>query len=191
MKLKDLNLLSVGHTIQMTGAIYSGEGKTLLCFFPEESNDLPIDLLEMDRDDWTVFLRQADLLEAEILVKSKNGALTKAIVRKGQRQIDSNVSWRVYKRDGYKCQYCANDNIPLTVDHLVLWEVGGPSVEANLLSSCKKCNRKRGNTQYADWLQDEYYLRVSQNLDHSTRMHNESLVGTLDKIPRNPIVRSR
>jgi len=191
MKFSDLNLYSIGDTIQMSGAMYSGEGKTFLAFFPEDKNEFPIEPLEMGTDEWKQFLRQTDLLETEMLVKAKDGTLTKAIVRKSQRQIDASLSWRVFKRDQYRCRYCGNDNTPLTVDHLVCWEQGGPTTEDNLVACCKRCNKTRGNTSYADWLQHPHYVKVSANLDPGTRAANEALVGTLDKVRRLVNVRSR
>lgn len=198
MRLDEVNLLEFGHTIQMVGGVYAGKGKLYLTLFPDELGEVSpgatfrqgdgdvdeVVTLDMNLDDWTRFLQQTDLLETEILTKATDGKLAKAIVRKSQRQISQGVSWAVYKRDGYKCRYCAVDDVPLTVDHLVLWEEQGPSVPANLVSSCRKCNKTRGNAQYAAWLEHPYYKRVSRNLDAATRQANLALVGTLDAIPR-------
>lgn len=183
-KFEELNLLTIGNTIQIAGAIYQGEGKTYLCFFPEDKADLPIEVLEMNAENWQAFLRQTDILEAEILTKASDGTLAKAIVRKGQRQIDSNVSWKVFRRDKYRCRYCNADNLPLTVDHLVRWEEGGPSTEANLFSCCKKCNRVRGDHSYDHWLRHAYYLDVSKRLDAATREANVAIAATLHAVPR-------
>lgn len=206
MKLSELNLLSIGNTIQLAGAAFVGEGKLLLCLFPEDSGavysgqgqvlfddgeEKEVHVLDMDSDDWAKFLRQTDILEVEVLQKASDGKLAKAILRKSARQIEARVSWQVFKRDGYACRYCGRDDVPLTIDHLVLWEEGGPSIPTNLLSACKKCNKTRGNTQYADWLKDPYYLRVSSNLRPEVKADNEALVGTLDAIPRNTHQRSR
>src|ERR1043166_4967941 len=109
MRLGEVDLLKFGHTIQMAGAVYIGEGKVILALFPDEvgkTEGLPVETLDMDLDDWTQFLRQTDLLETEILTRSSDGTLAKAIVRKSQRQISQGVSWAVYKRDGYRCRYC-------------------------------------------------------------------------------------
>lgn len=194
MKLSDVDLLKVGHTIQMAGAVYAGEGRLFLAMLPEErgqllrdvlfENDagvLDVQTLDMDQDDWTRFLRQTDLLETEVQV---SGTVGKAIVRKSQRQISQGTSWVVYKRDGYRCRYCAADDVPLTVDHLVLWEEGGPSTKENLVSACRRCNKTRGNTQYADWLEHPYYRNVSRKLTPATREANRALVSTLGTIPR-------
>lgn len=182
-KLKDLSLLALGNTINLAGAIYTGEGKTFLAFFPEDRNDLPLEPLELDLEDWNALVRQTDLLETEVLTKASDGTLAKIIVRKSTRHIDNAVSWRVFKRDKYACRYCGNDNTPLTVDHLITWEDGGPTTEANLVSACKKCNKVRGNTPYAEWLKHPRYL--SSNLHPDVVRANSDLVATLDKIPRN------
>jgi hypothetical protein len=200
MKLDDVNLLQFGNTVQLVGAIWQGEGKTYLCMFPGEEvprgevrgvEFLDTSLLEMDADDWQRFLRQTDLMETEVLVQAKDGTTTKAILRKSARQIDQVVSWRVFRRDDYTCRYCGKDDAPLTVDHLVLWEEGGPSTEENMIAACKKCNRKRGNKQLAEWLTDPYFLRISEGLSASQRGALHALVPKLDSIPRMKHKRSR
>lgn len=193
MKLKELDLLKVGNTIQMAGAVFAGEGEVYLVMFPDEHghDTKAIVTLELDTTEWTAFLRQTDLLEVEILAKASDGTLAKAIVRKSQRQIDAAVSWRVFRRDEYRCRYCGRNDVPLTVDHLVRWEEGGPSIEANLLSACKKDNRTRGDMSYAQWLRSTHYKDLSKNLADHFRVDNEALLGTLDKIPRRVHVHSR
>lgn len=191
MKFSDLNLREVGHEIQMVGAIYAGAERAYLCVFPDEQLDVSAEPLEMDSAEWQLFLRQSDLLEVEVSEQSADGTIAKAIVRKSQRQIDQNVSWTVYRRDRYRCRYCARADVPLTVDHLVQWEEGGPSTVENLLASCKKCNRVRGNLAYAAWLSHAYYRRMSQQLDAETRQANEDVAATLDAVPRVAKIRSR
>ncbi len=203
MKLADLNILEVGHTIQLAGAIYADGRTVFLVPLPDAlTEDQELDLygwtathglehLDMDQEDWQRFIRQTDLLETEILnAAGDNGKLVKAIVRKSARQISQGVSWAVYRRDGYECRYCGRDEVPLTVDHLILWEEGGPSIEENLVASCRKCNKTRGNMQYGDWLESPYYKRVrkatSQNpgLSIQQRFANDALLSTLDGIER-------
>lgn len=203
-QLKDVNLLSFGNTIHLAGTVYLGECMVYLTMLPEyggvieptihggvvfaddkAGTDHAVDTLDLSREGWKTFMRQIDLMETEILeAAGEEGKLVKAIIRKSQRQISQDVSWRVFRRDGFKCRYCGADDCPLTVDHLVLWEEGGPTEEINLLASCKRCNNKRGNTQYAEWLQDPYYKRVSKNLSAETRQANEEIADTLDAIPR-------
>jgi len=204
--LSDLNILSIGNTIQMAGAVYVGDGKVYLAMFPDEAGDvsrgalfqsqgqgpdLPIEALTMTQDDWVKFIRQTDLLETEALARQADGTIQKAILRKSQRQIEQGVSWRVFKRDGYKCRYCGNDDTPLTVDHLVCWEAGGPSIVENLVAACRKCNKTRGDLTYEAWLQHQYYRKVSQNLDDAGRKANVALVETLANIPLHTHKKSR
>ncbi len=209
-RFSDIQLLSVGHSIQMAGAIYVGDGKAYLAFFPDEHLDLvakdvylkppalgaslddyvPVESLLMDSEEWQAFLRQTDLLETEVSIVA-NGTVEKAILRKSQRQIEQGVSWKVFKRDGYACRYCGNADVPLTVDHLVTWESGGPSTVANLVSACRKCNKVRSDTEYPAWLQHAFYQKVSQNLSEATRQANVKLVETLAQIPRLVHKRSR
>lgn len=206
--LKDIDLLKVGHTIQLAGAVYAGEGKAYLVMFPEESGCIDVqgsdevilrtnhhtyevESLELSQEEWKTFLRQTDLLETEVLAKAEDGKTTKAILRKSSRQIEQGVSWAVFRRDRYACRYCGADDVPLTVDHLVLWEVGGPSIEENLVSACRKCNKTRGNTEYAEWLHHPYYKKVSHYLTAHGRQLNIDLLPTLDSIPIRPHKRGR
>jgi len=185
-KFSDLNILDIGNTIQLTGAIWEGNGKCYLVFLPGDHNpDTTIEPLELTTDEWTQFVQQSDVLETEVLAKASDGTLAKIILRKSGRQIAQEVSWKVYHRDGYKCRYCgAGPGIPLTVDHLVLWEEGGPSIEGNLVAADKRCNRTRGNLPYDQWLEHPYYKKVSKNLTEEQREANRRLADTLGAIPK-------
>lgn len=189
----DLNILDIGNTIQITGAVWEGNGKAYLCMLPNEfHSESEIKMLELSSQDWEKFIKQTDLLETEVLAQASDGKLTKTIIRKSTRQIEQGISWKVFHRDGYKCRYCgAANGTPLTVDHLVLWEKLGPSTEENLISACRKCNKTRGNLEYLDWLNHEYYKRVSKNLSEEERKANEELLSTLVNIPRRVNERSR
>ena len=191
MDFKDFPLSSVGTSIQLVGGIWAGEGVTYLFQFPEYGHEYDTQVIEMSKDEWKALLRQSDLLETEVLSKCQDGKLYKAVVRKCQRNIDQQVSWNVFKRDQYSCRYCGRDNVPLTVDHLVLWEDGGPSTEENLVAACKKCNKTRGNMGYTDWIVYKYYMRVSENLSIQQRKANTDLISTLLGIERVINVRSK
>jgi len=89
------------------------------------------------------------------------------------------------------CPRCRRSLRASGVDHLICWEEGGPSTEANLVTSCKKCNRVRGNTPYEEWLKHPFYLREAAQLDEVTRARNEAVAMTLAGIVRHAQVRSR
>lgn len=182
-----------GHTIQLVGAIYGSAESTFLITFPHDrpDEDSKTYILDLSEDGWKKLIRQTDLLETEILAKDTEGKLVKTIIRKCTRQIEQGISWKVYKRDGYRCRYCGADDMPLTVDHLVLWEDGGPSIEENLVASCRKCNKTRGRTPYKEWLEHPYYKKVSKRLMPYERKHNKFILADLDKIPLRVHTRSR
>lgn len=193
LKLSDIELLKFGHTIQAVGAVYMGEGQAFLVLFPEsQDEDLPsMNRLDLSVEDWQKFLLQLDTLETEVTARASDGTIQKAIVRKSSRTIEGAVSWKVFRRDEYRCRYCGRNDVPLTVDHLVCWEEGGPSIEQNLVSSCKKCNKARGNTPFREWLKHPHYLKVSKALPANVREANERIVPTLEQIPRKNYISSR
>ena len=193
MKFSDIKLMDIGTTIQMVGAVYTASnGKGLYFPFPSangEGKD-PVHV-EMTLDDWKALLRQADHVETEVLGQHQDGELYKAIMRKSQRQVDSQVQWNVYRRDNFMCRYCSTEKLPLTVDHLVRWEDGGPTIEENLVAACRKCNKVRGDTAYAAWLRHPYYVEVSQKVSYAYQELNRRIADTLVNIPRTPVVKDR
>ena len=191
MKFSEFDLKNVGHEVQLVGGIWAGCGRAFLCYFPEYGAEFKPVALEMNGDDWKALLRQSDLVETEVLAKAQDGSIVKAVIRKCERNIEQGVQWAVFRRDGYACRYCGRSDVPLTVDHLVLWEDGGPSVESNLVAADKRCNKTRGRLSYASWLAHPYYQRVSQALTESQREVNRRLLETLAAIPRMTHVRSR
>lgn len=196
-ELSDYDIHDFGNEIQISGVVYSGKGEHLIAFFPGELDwdEQIVDMLfflNMDLDDWAKFIRQSDIMETEVLVKAKQGKLTKAILRKSSRQIDQRIAWKVYKRDNYTCRYCGVTGVPLTVDHLVLWENGGPTTEENLYTSCKKCNKTRGNIPYKEWMEDERYLtKAFKGVKATVLKENTLKILELDKIPRVYHIKSR
>lgn len=183
-KFSDLPLHTFGHSVQMAGALYVGDGKSYLFTFPDDAVEGEVERVDMTLDDWKALVQQTDMLDMELLVQQPDGSVKKAIYRKSERQIDQNVTWAVFRRDGYACRYCGKNDVPLTVDHLVLHHEGGPSVEANLLTACRKCNKVRGFIQYADWLKHPRYLEVSRSLSPQVREQNALVADTLGKIHR-------
>lgn len=193
MKFSDIKLTDIGTAIQMVGAVYAdGNGKGYYFAFPSTSGEgANPEHVEMTNEDWKVMLRQADVVEVEATVQAENGELQKAIVRKSQRQIDSQVSWNVFRRDNFMCRYCGTEKLSLTVDHLVRWEDGGPSIEENLVACCRKCNKVRGDTAYAAWLRHPYYLEKSRSVSGAYQQLNQRVADTLANIPRVHIKKGR
>ena len=191
MKFADLDLKSVGNEVQLVGGIWAGKGKAYLLYFPEYGEEFPAEVVELDHEDWKALLQQSDVVETEVLSKLEDGTLYKAVVRKCTRTVDQQVTWNCFRRDGFRCRYCGKDDVPLTIDHLVLWEDGGPTIEKNLLSACRKCNKTRGRMKYPQWLDSRYYREVSKGLSAEVRQANLDVSSTLDALPLVVNVRSR
>lgn len=148
-----------------------------------------LDLLNPSEEELSTIFNQLDTLN---ITTSQ-----KVILRKSQRNLDQKVAWKVYRRDGFKCVYCNEENEPLTVDHIILWEENGDSVPANLISSCKKCNHTRGNMPFEQWIESPYLLAKMNSIStHPADIQNmkTSLMLRYEKakaVPLRPTKRSR
>lgn len=173
LKLEDVPLYDLGNHIQIAGMVLQGKGKTYNIMFPDTKTQSP-SIISVNHDEWKKILFQLDTLET-LLFPGNPGA--KIVVRKTQRKIEQSVNWRVFHRDSYTCRYCAcNGGMkPLSVDHLVLWEDMGQSIEENLLTACTKCNVTRGNTRFLDWIETSYYLEKIKNFADPIQAHKYNL----------------
>lgn len=190
MELNDINILDFGNKIKMCGLIMSDEDKVYNLLLPSTKIDDIIDLefetLDMSVEEWLILFKQLDTVETECI---RDGQ--KIILRKSQQIIDNNIAWRVFRRDNFKCRYCAIDSVPMTYDHIITWESGGPTTEENGLTSCRKCNKHRGNLDYGSWLQHKYYLEKSKFLSDKIRQANLDILKTLNQIELVKNIKSR
>lgn len=179
IKLSDINLLDFGNEIQIAGIIWTGKGFSFTTQFPDKTETFEnLKSMPLTLEEWQKLLRQTDLLETEILANDGNG-IVKKIVRKTARQIDSYTQWSVWRRDNFACRYCGRDTVPLTVDHIDLWEEGGCSLTENMLSACKNCNKDRGRMKYDEWINSARYKNRSSNLTSEQRKANEDVIDDL------------
>lgn len=53
----------------------------------------------------------------------------------------------VYRRDGYRCQYCGErfSGADLTFDHVMPRSRGGETTWTNIATSCQPCNRRKNS----------------------------------------------
>lgn len=49
------------------------------------------------------------------------------------------------------CHYCARDDAPLTVDHVIPVSRGGSDDISNLVAACRSCNSKKNRRTPAEW----------------------------------------
>lgn len=179
-----------GNSIVMKGILYEDiEGNNIIVPLLKKSiNNTEPSLLSINKEEWDELLMQFD----KKFTEGTLGAQEKMVLQKGTRQIDSAISWNVFRRDNYACRYCGINFVPLTVDHIITWETGGATHEDNLLTSCRKCNRKRGNTPYEEWITSSYYLKKADKyLSNKIIKANELIVSKLDKLPRVTYIKSR
>lgn len=192
INFNDINLHDFGITIQTAGIVWTGKGHAFITQFPGKSEDVSnLKSMPMDLPSWETLLRQTDLLETEIFALDPSNRIVKAIYRRTQRSIDAFVQWKVFERDHYSCRYCGRTGIPLSVDHIILWEEGGPTIVDNLISACKPCNKNRGNIQYADWLKHPRYLQASSHLPESVKQANEAVLLMLPELEKKKVVHIR
>ncbi len=172
----DVNLYDFGNEIQIVGTVWTGKNKAFITLVPQKlDEDLSdLKLMPLSLDEWLTLLKQTDVLETEMLENDETG-LVKKLYRKSQRQIDAYVQWAVFQRDNYRCRYCGRTGIPLTVDHIDLYEAGGATIPDNLISACKSCNKERGKMEYAKWLESKQYKIRSAHLPQSIRTMNEAI----------------
>jgi len=160
-EFNELELLKIGNELEIVGVVYGDSNERIIILVPDESKVLPFTVMTPTLEEWQQIVRQSDLKEVELVGDSKD---KKIILRKSTRQIEQHVMWEVFRRDKYTCRYCGNNKVPLTIDHMVLWEEGGPSISVNLITSCKKCNNLRGSMQYEDWLESPEYMERQMEL---------------------------
>ena len=179
LQLADINLHDIGNEIQICGTLWSGLGKTFITLVPDKEIDLSnLEIMPLTLSEWETLLRQTDLLETEMLAKDPTGKIVKIIYRKSQRQIDSYLQWSCFKRDGYRCRYCYRE-VPLTVDHVDLYEEGGATIAENLISACRSCNKDRGRIPYDKWIVSASYFKKATNLPEEIIKQNLDLVKQL------------
>src|SRR5580765_4979881 len=124
-KFDQTQLLKYGDELEISGMLLGNGITSELILFPEASHT-PLTIIQPTHEEWKALLYQLDTLGVH--------DLNKVVLRKSQRNIEQTVSWNVFRRDNYTCQYCGRNDVPLTIDHLVLWEHMGDSCEDNLLS---------------------------------------------------------
>lgn len=56
----------------------------------------------------------------------------------------------IFRRDGYRCQYCGVEAHDLTLDHVVPRKASGSHTWTNLVSACRRCNRRKGGKTLAE-----------------------------------------
>lgn len=75
-----------------------------------------------------------------------------------QRRIHPLLRGAVLHRDDWTCRYCGGE--ALWVDHVAPRARGGPTVPANLVAACQRCNRTKGNRTPEEWRREQALARL-------------------------------
>ena len=69
-----------------------------------------------------------------------------------RKKLTQTQRFEVFKRDGFKCQYCGRSapEVILEVDHIIPVAEGGKNDIINLITACKDCNRGKGKRLLSD-----------------------------------------
>ena len=69
-----------------------------------------------------------------------------------RKAISKSTRFEVFKRDGFKCQYCGRSapEVILEIDHIVPVSQGGGNDLLNLITSCMDCNRGKSDRKLSD-----------------------------------------
>lgn len=69
-----------------------------------------------------------------------------------RQPLTKKTRFEVFKRDGFKCQYCGKTSadVILEVDHIKPVKESGTNEMINLITSCFDCNRGKGKIKLSD-----------------------------------------
>jgi 5-methylcytosine-specific restriction endonuclease McrA len=75
-----------------------------------------------------------------------------------QRRIHPLLRAAVLQRDDWTCRYCGGE--ATEVDHLDPRARGGATTPANLVGTCRPCNKAKGIRTPTEWWRDETHERL-------------------------------
>lgn len=182
--MREREIEKYGNELTISGVVMGNGTESEIIMFPgKEDTPQPQVTIYPNIDSMRKIIKQLDVIEIT--------GVEKTILRKSQRNMSRDVNWATFRRDKYKCRYCGNDHIALTVDHVVTWESLGDSVIDNLITSCGKCNRTRGNMEYPEWLESPFYQKISLNLTEEEKQDNIDAWDSAQSTELRPRKRSR
>lgn len=77
--------------------------------------------------------------------------------------IPKDLRWRIFQRDGFKCQYCGAQS-HLSIDHIVAESRGGTLDESNLLTACGSCNSAKGSKEYRAFKFSRFLAQTDESI---------------------------
>ena len=69
-----------------------------------------------------------------------------------RKSIAKSIRFEVFKRDGFRCQYCGSSapEVVLQIDHIIPVAEGGTNEIINLITSCVDCNSGKSSKMLSD-----------------------------------------
>lgn len=154
----------IGNTLQVAGIVFQGELTNYMLILPGYELGLITRSFQPTSAEWTAILHQSD--NPIVFQMDKTGVL-KPFIRKMQYAISGDVQQKIWVADGYKCMYCGRKmgEVTLSIDHFMPLELGGANDPSNFLSSCRKCNKRKGNMHPVEWC-DTIHRRYQDFMDY-------------------------
>ena len=111
-----------------------------------------ISVCSVERAFVLVFLNKAELVSENSLktMRTVTSHFRRPLVIRLNRYVQipfkkiSLTRQNIFKRDGFRCQYCGTRD-GLTLDHVLPRSKGGHDSWHNLITACQKCNTYKGN----------------------------------------------
>ena len=106
-----------------------------------------------DADTWFAFSAETPPSEGGRLIHTVNQSVrvpSVLLLRRYDRMLLREMKFNrqnLFERDGYRCQYCGNSFVAkeLNMDHVVPRDRGGKTSWENVVTSCIRCNSRKGN----------------------------------------------
>lgn len=106
----------------------------------------------------------------------------------GSKWIRQDRRLAIYLRDGMACCYCGstveNDGVILSLDHITPRSQDGDNSDANLVTSCKKCNSSRGDRDI-----EVFCHAVAEYLNHNVK--GDEIIAFIRETTARPIAAFR
>jgi hypothetical protein len=154
---KPIWMEDMGNVLSISGLLLEGMGTHVLVLTPgaNDMKDFP-HVIRPTVDEWCELLRISD--DPVIYERGPNNTI-KAIHRKVERAVGGAVQQQVWVRDGFQCMYCfkpmGQPGVVLSIDHWIPIEMGGDEDMSNYLSSCRQCNKLKGNRDPKEFCEKE------------------------------------
>ena len=106
-----------------------------------------------DADAWFAFSAETPPSEGGRLIHTVNQSVrvpSVLLLRRYDRMLLREMKFNrqnLFEREGYRCQYCGNSFVAkeLNMDHVVPRDRGGKTSWENVVTSCIRCNSRKGN----------------------------------------------